>query len=159
MSMRVRIIPARAGFTGETGADYEGVTDHPRSRGVYWSKEFWAARVAGSSPLARGLLLIVEGHDLAHRIIPARAGFTYGNAPASPTRSDHPRSRGVYDSKLVMTIISTGSSPLARGLPHSTEERNMARGIIPARAGFTRSLTRSRASVRDHPRSRGVYLR
>ena len=31
-------------------------------------------------------------------------------------------------------------------------------GIIPARAGFTRIEKRNEKNVRDHPRSRGVYL-
>ena len=30
-----RIIPARAGFTGELFIEAEGARDHPRSRGVY----------------------------------------------------------------------------------------------------------------------------
>ena len=33
----------------------------------------------------------------------------------------------------------------------------MARGIIPARAGFTRSLSARTCGSGDHPRSRGVY--
>ena len=91
-------------------------TDHPRSRGVYTSKGRPALSASGSSPLARGLLIndITDGG--AHRIIPARAGFTV-ERQAGPVRlgiiparagftscgigsvfegADHPRSRGVY---------------------------------------------------------------
>ena len=56
-----------------------------------------------------------------------------------------------------MIKIGPGSSPLARGLlrPLGVDCERM--GIIPARAGFTRtSCLRTRASW-DHPRSRGVY--
>ena len=73
---RVRIIPARAGFT--TGNRWGGVRkqDHPRSRGVYHCWNQAGAHPAGSSPLARGLL---------------------GPAVVSPGLFvDHPRSRGVY---------------------------------------------------------------
>ena len=52
---------------------------------------------------------------------------------------------------------STGSSPLARGLPGLMTGAGLALGIIPARAGFTYSpFLRGKANP-DHPRSRGVY--
>ena len=50
----------------------------------------------GSSPLARGLQW-GQLHRLGFgRIIPARAGFTEGAGFFVFSRSDHPRSRGVY---------------------------------------------------------------
>ena len=72
-------------------------------------------------------------------------------------RRDHPRSRGVYRSTRVDVRSSDGSSPLARGLRSSGPACRWGRRIIPARAGFTsRSPARSE-TIRDHPRSRGVY--
>ena len=71
-----RIIPARAGFTAFCERVDFVRTDHPRSRGVYGSVLTGGDGVAGSSPLARGLLPCrgeVQGGD---GIIPARAGFT-----------------------------------------------------------------------------------
>ena len=53
--------------------------------------------------------------------------------------------------------MPTGSSPLARGLLGSPPPRCRTPGIIPARAGFTRSTWTCCAPARDHPRSRGVY--
>ena len=50
-----------------------------------------------------------------------------------------------------------GSSPLARGLPFDERTRIWLRGIIPARAGFTRRGARHGRGAADHPRSRGVY--
>mgnify|MGYP001016590355 CR=1 FL=1 len=73
---RVRIIPARAGFTSTPQASERDCPDHPRSRGVYSAR-----------PLRAEALL---------RIIPARAGFTNRPPPAGPCGWDHPRSRGVY---------------------------------------------------------------
>ena len=71
-----RIIPARAGFTGQGGHAAAFPWDHPRSRGVYPSRTCNDSRPAGSSPLARGLLLaLIHFHD-ATRHIPARAGGT-----------------------------------------------------------------------------------
>ena len=52
----VRIIPARAGFTGQSPAQEDLSTDHPRSRGVYAKMPPLIASIYGSSPLARGLL-------------------------------------------------------------------------------------------------------
>ena len=92
----LRIIPARAGFTAREGRRRPERSDHPRSRGVYRSALAASASGPGSSPLARGL----RGHqgrtEPLTRIIPARAGFTPTTSTPSPTRSDHPRSRGVY---------------------------------------------------------------
>ena len=52
---RVRIIPARAGFTAPGTPASRRRSDHPRSRGVYHDPlPGWACE-AGSSPLARGL--------------------------------------------------------------------------------------------------------
>ena len=76
----------------------------------------------------------------------------------SMSSRDHPRSRGVY--LVVMRRMGTrrGSSPLARGLrkPFPSKSRNTR--IIPARAGFTLSSAISQMTLRDHPRSRGVYV-
>ena len=52
-----------------------------------------------------------------------------------------------------------GSSPLARGLLRGRRHRHPDRRIIPARAGFTDPLLARHPSRRDHPRSRGVYVR
>ena len=52
----------------------------------------------------------------------------------------------------------SGSSPLARGLPLSMSPCSAPVGIIPARAGFTRGLFCGATHVKDHPRSRGVYI-
>ena len=53
-----RIIPARAGFTLAAWGTGRGVRDHPRSRGVYSLTPRPASAQPGSSPLARGLLLV-----------------------------------------------------------------------------------------------------
>ena len=50
-----------------------------------------------------------------------------------------------------------GSSPLARGLLKRVGGHCFSLRIIPARAGFTRSLASGQRFGRDHPRSRGVY--
>ena len=54
-------------------------------------------------------------------------------------------------------LLTTGSSPLARGLRVRGRPRLPGGGIIPARAGFTPHGAGERCGVADHPRSRGVY--
>ena len=133
------IIPARAGFTARvlhSGLD-----------------------VYGSSPLARGLHHIPVAHVPRNRIIPARAGFTSTSKGRPALSADHPRSRGVYQWRRSGSAPASGSSPLARGLPRGQGRRQRDRGIIPARAGFTRGRAAPATGTRDHPRSRGVYTR
>ena len=55
--------------------------------------------------------------------------------------------------------LGDGSSPLARGLRPSPRTPRVPGGIIPARAGFTKSRSEGMGGRGDHPRSRGVYLR
>ena len=132
-----RIIPARAGFTPTSSSSPSTTRDHPRSRRVYAVLTRRSCFRAGSSPLARGLPIRKETPVMYTRIIPARAGFTTASASAAAAISDHPRSRGVYQTPLRFIYFCMGSSPLAQGLPES------------------RSPTVHRAL--DHPRSRGVY--
>ena len=97
----------------------------------------YSISATGSSPLARGLLLLQQVEAVQAGIIPARAGFT----PPRPARGTHP----------------CGSSPLARGLLPGAVDQGLAGGIIPARAGFTTTPSSRTTTRRDHPRSRGVY--
>ena len=153
------IIPARAGFTDGRLPDRGLPADHPRSRGVYarWSR--CRAGAHGSSPLARGLLIIIDENGDLHGIIPARAGFTDGAIRRALLPQDHPRSRGVYPRRADTTTGITGSSPLARGLRGPLDEERVAVRIIPARAGFTPAGHYLLVRTRDHPRSRGVYTK
>ena len=91
-----RIIPARAGFTGNVWKVIGDEGDHPRSRGVYLSIFDFVTWVTGSSPLARGLLWDAAADAQRRRIIPARAGFTRVGLSLGWSVGDHPRSRGVY---------------------------------------------------------------
>ena len=132
-----QIIPARAGFTTRPCRTPRPCRDHPRSRGVYLRNNVRYIIAGGSSPLARGL------RDAGPCV--------YADG------WDHPRSRGVYFCMFCRGFRNPGSSPLARGLRPRVPALGEPRGIIPARAGFTRPHGRVRRGPRDHPRSRGVY--
>ena len=152
-----RIIPARAGFTAESQRKVRTQEDHPRSRGVYMTPGGQRPMSSGSSPLARGLPSSPSPINRKERIIPARAGFTAESQRKVRTQEDHPRSRGVYMTPGGQRPMSSGSSPLARGLPSSPSPINRKERIIPARAGFTGGSRPRGRTRRDHPRSRGVY--
>ena len=157
-SQSVRIIPARAGFTGPGRRRGRDRRDHPRSRGVYGARARGTCTERGSSPLARGLRMTAPTIPAEVRIIPARAGFTIFHLGRRRAPRDHPRSRGVYTRRLRGEPGGTGSSPLARGLPAKAASLLLSQRIIPARAGFT-ILDAVAASIpADHPRSRGVYI-
>ena len=95
--------------------------------------------------------------DHSFGIIPARAGFTLHSRTTRPSIRDHPRSRGVYLKVSERAKSIRGSSPLARGLRRTSAPNNGPSGIIPARAGFTLCVVYCLCTMRDHPRSRGVY--
>ena len=153
------IIPARAGFTCPAPEPSGAPADHPRSRGVYRLPPLFRGPRRGSSPLARGLRSIRAAEAPAGGIIPARAGFTSATRTTCATRSDHPRSRGVYASPAAIGALCRGSSPLARGLPRAAKRTVRDIRIIPARAGFTGGYHVQGKGASDHPRSRGVYIR
>ena len=152
-----RIIPARAGFTLSPRTCCGPGSDHPRSRGVYSSKNARCSCASGSSPLARGLPAICVETLPSTRIIPARAGFTFIQAVWHACQQDHPRSRGVYMISCSIPPSAPGSSPLARGLLSARPSALALERIIPARAGFTHAQLENELVRGDHPRSRGVY--
>ena len=151
------IIPARAGFTSACSRRCPVRRDHPRSRGVYYGRRLIANPFGGSSPLARGLQGPLPRPLREDGIIPARAGFTCWARGGVWRRPDHPRSRGVYSGATCISIVTHGSSPLARGLHEHHQDHRAPPRIIPARAGFTSSSDRITVGQADHPRSRGVY--
>ena len=113
----------------------------------------------GSSPLSRGIRSRACWFAPVRGIIPALAGNTVAHSDGFATEGDHPRSRGEYPDGRREGRIHHGSSPLSRGIPHSSGSRKGTRRIIPALAGNTPPLWRTLSPTGDHPRSRGEYLR
>ena len=174
------IIPARAGFTAPRTWGGSRCWDHPRSRGVYISRSSSRGMAAGSSPLARGLLVrdVIRwrrrlDHPRSRGVYirrfwsqlerigssPLARGLPVSSCWGTRSSTDHPRSRGVYALRGTPATSPCGSSPLARGLQRRGAHGDHHPRIIPARAGFTLSAPLAAHSRRDHPRSRGVYAR
>ena len=91
-----RITPACAGSTSLLIFRHSAAKDHPRLRGEYTSDIVTDALTAGSPPLARGVLHMINRVMILHRITPACAGST----------------TTVY----ICSRIHKGSPPLARGV-------------------------------------------
>lgn len=110
-----RFIPARAGNTRHRLAWISLASAHPRSRGEH--TEVGDARQAteGTSPLARGTSVRLSYGTAAARLISAHAGNTHTIASNELTAAAHPRSHGEHVSPTLPTMVSSGSSPLARG--------------------------------------------
>ena len=133
------IIPAHAGFTRRLRERSRTRGDHPRTRGVYeLSQAVW---------------------DVVTGIIPAHAGFTCRRVSRVACVRDHPRTRGVYMAGPASQVLATGSSPHTRGLPIAPMILVTSSRIIPAHAGFTPRRPGRPGRRRDHPRTRGVYVR
>ena len=153
----VRLIPARAGNTYFPPFRARAGTAHPRSRGEHSLVIMCQPAMFGSSPLARGTLIQPARESQQPRLIPARAGNTFGVSAAGTPESAHPRSRGEHLEFLAVEVTGLGSSPLARGtriLPPVT--RDTVR-LIPARAGNTPPVDFDGSEAPAHPRSRGEH--
>ena len=92
-------------------------------------------------------------------LIPARAGSTSRISRPSTASRAHPRSRGEHSVLSCRRVRLPGSSPLARGALHRQNGLGHFRGLIPARAGSTRSRPLTFSRPKAHPRSRGEHLR
>ena len=115
LSVRARIIPARAGPTPFAISVASSVADHPRSCGanLMFSSAFFIS--SGSSPLVRGQHSTDVDTANRIRIIPARAGPTRHSTGHHLQAADHPRSCGANDGVPRRAHMGNGSSPLVRG--------------------------------------------
>ena len=149
------LIPAHAGKTPGGSRTRAARRAHPRSRGENVDSAFYQLIHEGSSPLTRGKRisgLVIGGIS---GLIPAHAGKTQCWR-ADPHGSEaHPRSRGENAYSKCAGDAQSGSSPLTRGKPANAGDERDRAGLIPAHAGKTQRLPRSRHAARAHPRSRG----
>ena len=153
----VGLIPARAGNTVARKFAGSSSRAHPRSRGEHCVWMVGVGGILGSSPLARGTLQTAGDSGHKKGLIPARAGNTPPPRLSWTLPRAHPRSRGEHIVQAAISLAPAGSSPLARGTRHDRLSSFPARGLIPARAGNTRSLPPCSSRSRAHPRSRGEH--
>ena len=133
-----RFIPARAGNTHGAGRDRGADAVHPRSRGKYGPGQRHGGPLAGSSPLAREIHLLMRSSSCCIAV--------------------HPRSRGKYVVAISALAAQRGSSPLAREIQEAARGPERDPRFIPARAGNTPRPAWRRPPPPVHPRSRGKYV-
>ncbi len=154
---RTRFIPAGAGNTSRAFQVIRGTPVHPRWRGEHFAGASAVASTGGSSPLARGTLLVVGQPPVGGRFIPAGAGNTRPSRTLSGVSAVHPRWRGEHSRLNNIEGAVNGSSPLARGTPVMAGVLARWLRFIPAGAGNTgaRHLLAMHSAV--HPRWRGEH--
>ena len=115
------------------------------------------AAVTGSSPHARGALLLHISWQSDFGIIPACAGSTACLSAQYSALQDHPRMRGEHGAHTARRRTRTGSSPHARGAHDTVPKNFLLLGIIPACAGSTPRARTAGSRSGDHPRMRGEH--
>ena len=133
--------------------------DHPRMCGEHKSKTRAMKHRAGSSPHVRGAPRKGTGAPSDSGIIPACAGSTLNRSGEGSYLRDHPRMCGEHVGAFDVGADDAGSSPHVRGARRTSSNRFVRRGIIPACAGSTSSLTLVAVLSRDHPRMCGEHPR
>ena len=91
------------------------------------------------------------------RLIPARAGNTWGTRRLGALSAAHPRSRGEHGQPSLHSSFQGGSSPLARGTLKMKKPSIAPTRLIPARAGNTVASVVCKSPWTAHPRSRGEH--
>ncbi len=120
------------------------------------SKPSWAiVQLDGSSPLARGTQDLDRLGYVADRFIPAYAGNSLDMCRSRCTFPVHPRLRGELLQKLTISINWAGSSPLTRGTRYELRVGLLHERFIPAYAGNSWAVLRTKALPAVHPRLRG----
>ena len=128
---------------------------HPRAGGENLHRVEHDEAKDGSSPRGRGKPAVPsEVRDRAG-LIPARAGKTDRMSPISCPRPAHPRAGGENQDENVINLSKQGSSPRGRGKLADQGLTLDGLGLIPARAGKTRTMTLRLEREGAHPRAGG----
>ena len=150
-----RLIPARAGKTPCGHEFAPSFPAHPRACGENSDIARMLRLDAGSSPRVRGKLAVLGGQAHERGLIPARAGKTILLCRRGGRRGAHPRACGENALVRRRGAECRGSSPRVRGKQRQRLLNEPHPGLIPARAGKTRTRSRCRSFRTAHPRACG----
>ena len=149
--------PHTRGARLRTTQPHQKRTDHPRIRGEHMTLRIRGGCGQGSSPHTRGAPSPGARAAAGRGIIPAYAGSTLGIPRSWGRTRDHPRIRGEHVVALGCGHYPQGSSPHTRGAQASEHLGQHVRGIIPAYAGSTDSLSTEKFRARgSSPHTRGA---
>ena len=157
--VNLRFIPACTGNTTLCSLHPPCHSVHPRVRGEHPVLRMVSAALNGSSPRARGTRSSQRTLSINLRFIPACAGNTRCSGATRCAQSVHPRVRGEHGEQYVGPLLSTGSSPRARGTRNANRRKVRERRFIPACAGNTMCTPCAGLMLAVHPRVRGEHER
>ena len=149
------LIPARAGKTHHDQDQTVRLPAHPRAGGENVVEPVWTNVSTGSSPRGRGKHVLLECRHLAVRLIPARAGKTLRASRMWRHRRAHPRAGGENLPFRVSSLQLFGSSPRGPGKLCAALWQALDVGLIPARAGKTKTPPPVVVVIGAHPRAGG----
>jgi len=152
-----RFIPAGAGNTLLSPADWPAYSVYPRWRGEHKQLRSLSGRFAGLSPLARGTRGGKAWMYEEARFIPAGAGNTSFGFWVINYTPVYPRWRGEHANKEDVGRYFGGLSPLARGTRPRRASRSSAQRFIPAGAGNTKRFQVIHNQCAVYPRWRGEH--
>ena len=132
--------PLTRGILISTGLKIKVLRFTPAHAGNTKTAAVNAWRMAGSPPLTRGILISILQCQGVCRFTPAHAGNTFGQISSALALKVHPRSRGEYDTKAVLTAFYEGSPPLTRGIQECKRADYQRNRFTPAHAGNTNIL-------------------
>ena len=154
-----RLIPARAGKTGEPAHPRTHGPAHPRAGGENIKAAVSVVVEWGSSPRGRGKRARFVRRIARARLIPARAGKTHHGDRGSAAHQAHPRAGGENLMNPWMRFLPAGSSPRGRGKLLLRCRQRATLRLIPARAGKTPPRARLGRLSWAHPRAGGENFR
>ncbi len=152
---QVRFIPAGAGNSTRQQTARPPPPVHPRGRGEQFSVIVPTAQLSGSSPRARGTVMLPTNQRSYYRFIPAGAGNSDDHSLSPGSSPVHPRGRGEQQMSYVRWYGRDGSSPRARGTGSLPAVIAFTRRFIPAGAGNSSQLNSPSTCLSVHPRGRG----
>ena len=155
LTVRLRLIPARAGKTFWLNSNVFVLGAHPRACGENRLRGRFPLADQGSSPRVRGKLVMGPRLIAVLRLIPARAGKTDGACPWRGRHWAHPRACGENAHAATNAAAPPGSSPRVRGKHQEEPDGGRRPGLIPARAGKTTPKSNNSRSATAHPRACG----
>ena len=158
----VGLIPARAGKTSAHSRMSRPSRAHPRAGGENTTQNVPFLLSMGSSPRGRGKHRVPPRMRLRRRLIPARAGNTYLQAPGSCGSRAHPRAGGENHAVGGQRVGHTGLIPARAGKtpgprctcrPHAAHPRAGGENIVGwfGRGRFWGSSPRGRGKRRAVP--------
>ena len=154
-SFSARLIPARAGKTRRHARFHDRRWAHPRAGGENAYLTFLPAGANGSSPRGRGKPRVWRSVMRGVRLIPARAGKTPWWRRSKAVSPAHPRAGGENELLPSGGGGVPGSSPRGRGKRVVIAGDGEKLGLIPARAGKTKTSPPPGPVGTAHPRAGG----